>query len=373
MHVSCQSLIAAMLCCWLTACTPWGKDPCLEAALSQAGNNREELERVLEHYQHDSLKLEAAKFLIRNMPGHYSLADTNAVNRYYDAADTLFALPCFPFAARDTLNKWSKRYARLDWDTVSDLKIITSDFLIRNIDDAFDRWRNGTFARHLDFKQFCEYLLPYKVEDGQYLDDWRTYLKGPYADRLDELDYSDWSRHSAISAATVVNDNLRNKRKTFFIFNNDNSLPIFRYRTLAKKPYGMCDDYANMTVAVMRSLGIPVTSDYTPQWPDRSWGHGWNVVLANRGKNIVFSGGDTNPGVPHYLDSKMAKVYRRSYAPDPVLMDLHSWTSMGKQVARTVSLEYHDVPSGGLYWLRDLSKGKEERIFTYELGEQVWW
>ena len=39
----------------------------LEHALSMAGENRVELEKVLEYYKNDSLKLEAARFLIRNM------------------------------------------------------------------------------------------------------------------------------------------------------------------------------------------------------------------------------------------------------------------------------------------------------------------
>ena len=47
----------------------------LKTALELAGNNRPELEKVLAHYTQskDSLKLEAAKFLIENMPGHYTL------------------------------------------------------------------------------------------------------------------------------------------------------------------------------------------------------------------------------------------------------------------------------------------------------------
>lgn len=44
----------------------------LEKALDSAGNNRTELEKVLKHYQNDSLKLRAAEFLIENMPFHYS-------------------------------------------------------------------------------------------------------------------------------------------------------------------------------------------------------------------------------------------------------------------------------------------------------------
>lgn len=59
-------------------------DKVLEEALSLAGTNRTELERVLSHYQNAPQKLEAAKFLIRNMPGHYSFADTTEVKPYYN-------------------------------------------------------------------------------------------------------------------------------------------------------------------------------------------------------------------------------------------------------------------------------------------------
>ena len=41
-------------------------------ALRYAGNNRSELEKVLDHYKDDPEKLAAAMFLIENMPEHYS-------------------------------------------------------------------------------------------------------------------------------------------------------------------------------------------------------------------------------------------------------------------------------------------------------------
>lgn len=55
----------------LIGCVSKG-DARLESALRQAKDNRKELEYLLAFYKDDSLKLEAAKFLIRNMPGHYS-------------------------------------------------------------------------------------------------------------------------------------------------------------------------------------------------------------------------------------------------------------------------------------------------------------
>lgn len=51
----------------------------------------------------------------------------------------------------------------------------------------------------------------------------------------------------------------------------------------------------------------------------------------------------------------------------------NKWTSLGKQKASSYSLTYHQVPKNALLWLRDLTKGKEERPFTYENGKQIWW
>ncbi|UVR28842.1 hypothetical protein NXW46_15175 [Bacteroides fragilis] len=44
----------------------------LEYALEFAGENRGELEKVLEHYNDSGLKQDAARFLIENMPRYFS-------------------------------------------------------------------------------------------------------------------------------------------------------------------------------------------------------------------------------------------------------------------------------------------------------------
>lgn len=50
-----------------------------------------------------------------------------------------------------------------------------------------------------------------------------------------------------------------------------------------------------------------------------------------------------------------------------------AWISLGTNKATDVSIIYKNVPKGALLWLRDLTKGKEERIFTYENEKQIWW
>ena len=46
---------------------------------------------------------------------------------------------------------------------------------------------------------------------------------------------------------------------------------------------------------------------------------------------------------------------------------------IGKQKAQNIRLVYKDVPTSGLYYLKNLTKGKDERIFTYKNGKQIWW
>ena len=51
----------------------------------------------------------------------------------------------------------------------------------------------------------------------------------------------------------------------------------------------------------------------------------------------------------------------------------NGWNSLGEQLATSNYLIFDDVPKDGLYLLRDITKGKQERIFTYENNKQIWW
>ncbi len=49
------------------------------------------------------------------------------------------------------------------------------------------------------------------------------------------------------------------------------------------------------------------------------------------------------------------------------------WQSLGKSVAGDEPLVFENLPAGCLYWLVADGSSHEERIFTIENGEQVWW
>lgn len=60
-------------------------------------------------------------------------------------------------------------------------------------------------------------------------------------------------------------------------------------------------------------------------------------------------------------------LYELFYCKDGV------WTSLGKKRAiLDDELIYKNVPQGALLWLRDLTKGQEERIFEYK-NKKVYW
>lgn len=296
----------------LLACTS-NKQKELEYVLEIAGENRSELEKVLDHYREDPLKQEAARFLIVNMPGHSTFSNSKTEN-FYVALDTLLTYHRNVAGNPDSINKLITQTGVLSekLQNRQDLHLIKADYLINNIDHAFDVWTKEPYARHLSFDEFCEYLLPYRVENEP-LEYWRDSITPNY-NYIDSLGYFDGSEYSAFQACKILNDRLRDECRPW---QSDDLWPITKSYTLLKKmPFGKCSDYAILATFVMRAKGIPVAIDYTPQWPFGAMGHTWNVVKVNNGNNVVFGGVDTNPGDPHRPDSKTAKIYRKTYAPN---------------------------------------------------------
>jgi hypothetical protein len=320
----------------------------MEAVLLQAGNNRAELEKVLAHYKKnpaDSLKYKAACFLIENMPGHYSYNDM-AEARYYDRLDSMFTLykgdkegadSVYAILAKERMGMSPKR--------VADLQYVTAAYLIDNIERAFDVWQNGRWATHVNFDDFCETILPYKADEGQTLDNWREYLATYCSGNLTYLPYFPQYDHSAFRACEVVNEELIDSIKPQMYVYGGAYPFVMRLSTLMKVSHSTCGGYSMLTTSVMRSKGIPVLTDFTPQWPFRNSFHSWNVVLENSGRHIAFEGAYTLMEKLFKKEQKMAKVFRKTYVMNPELKEMilsgqHLPSSFGTLFIKDVSDEY---------------------------------
>lgn len=58
--------------------------------------------------------------------------------------------------------------------------------------------------------------------------------------------------------------------------------------------------------------------------------------------------------------------------------ELMMWTGKGWKVLASLKaasdvLSLKNMPANGLYLLKDITKGSEQRIFTYEGRKQIWW
>ena len=109
---------------YLCSCSLYSEP--IEEVLKQAGNNRKELEKVLEHYSkksEDSLKLRAAEFLIINMPGKYS--------EYYNAPWNHVATAFLRWTSSSDKQKVLDTYGLGDPVVREDIKYITADYLIK--------------------------------------------------------------------------------------------------------------------------------------------------------------------------------------------------------------------------------------------------
>ncbi len=310
----------------------------LEQALIVAGENRCELEKVLTHYKDDPLKLEAARFLIENMPGHYSYKDTLLINRYYDQLDSVFDLCKNDIARKDSLyDKFGKEYSKKKLEFVADIHVITAAYLIGNIDRAFEAWKQGDWAVHIDFNDFCEYILPYKADEKQSLDNWRVYLSDSCKIELERLNYCSQFIHSSYYACDAVNRKLMNMMRARLT--GTTPLTVSRMSTLTRIPSGTCAEYSLLTTAMMRANGIPVVTDFTPHWPFRSLSHSWNVLLENNGRHVAFPGANAPVGELHKKDHKMAKAFRKTYAINRELQQLNFLEKYVPQVFRNIFIK----------------------------------
>lgn len=287
----------------------------LEYAYKVAGPNRGELETVIEHYKHDTLKLAAARFLIENMPGHYSYKKTKEIDKYYSIALQLFKSGLSPKEQRDSLLQLTdNRFYGLDNEIIQDARIITSEYLIQNIDKAFDVWKNERWAKHITFNEFCEWILPYKCVELQSFDCWRDTMRQTFWWNIAHMDYDDESYDSPFRAVNTIRSEISWRIKPVGMYNRS-GFPMRSASTLAHMTFGSCADYVNLGVLTFRSYGIPVIIEETPSWGRYRAGHTWYTLLNDNGEEMRSEWDiSSTPGGPFFPHQRIPKVYRQQYA-----------------------------------------------------------
>lgn len=285
-------------------------DP-LEEALAQAGGNRPELEEVLIHYQTtdaDPEKYRVASFLIENMQGKFSYRGEK-YKEFLGFVDSLSSVEQNP----DNWEKAFKAYRAQNGTLVGnpgkvhDLTNIKADLLINNIDKSFMVYRTAGWCRDISFDDFCEYILPYRIG---------TEPLGDFREKPLEQ-FRHLMNHRGLSISQVADSILKvTSQEEVKVRTNLGFYPDFPFDMLSRLKVGTCHEFSSLAIMTMRSLGIPVAEDFTPQWPHRGLGHSWAALLASPDSCTDFEGSNSSKVGGHLQTPsfRMAKAYRKTYS-----------------------------------------------------------
>ncbi len=274
-------LLYTLIGCCLLACSSVS-DSQLEQALQLSGENRPQLEAVLDFYKNDSLKLKAACYLIKNMPYHYS------VDEYYRSPDGQKYRPDIAvFKDKEEMERHCDSLARRGYRTerhkVFDLVSLDSAYLVDNIELAFSVWQKP-WAKNISFDDFCGYILPYRAQTEK-----ASLLRRKLMERF--MPMLDSARVSTPLEACI----LLNERLKEIVRYQDTGLPF--YPTIDetyRAGIGLCEGICNLGAFVMRAVGIPVAIEFT-LWSKMDLGHNWCAVLSD-GRFYSFGPGEEQPG-----------------------------------------------------------------------------
>lgn len=253
----------------------------MDSSLEFAGENRPQLEEVLNHYAKSPERLNSATNIIRNLPHWYAYeesADLDSIEHMLHIIATNKDIWYFAgLSSRD----W-KSYDYHNLPKVYDSHVITADYLIRNIDEAHHLRESKKWNRDIPEDVFLNFLLPYRIGDER-ISDWRKLYSSKYSMVIDSIcpDTDD----SLVAAQAVWSE----LSKEGYKYNVCSAWPHRRAIDLFATHAGPCRDQTDHYVYALRSVGIPCAIDTYFISPELNTSHRWVMVYDNKtGRWIPF-------------------------------------------------------------------------------------
>lgn len=295
----------------------------LNYTLESAAENREELQKVIDHYKagQNKIKQKSSQFLIENMLTHHT-RKSEAVDSF-----TYKMLTHVDSLTTPLLREWWKEYKEMDIPyTNLDVRHITAEFLIDNIDKAVHTWEYAPWKKEVSEDLFLNHVLPYRFHDETLSPiGWRDSLYDKYQHVVDTI--TDLKRaYTALYRAATTEVRVRHIGDMSYLLN-----PI----DIGRIKRGRCLQQCIYVASVMRAFGIPAVIDGVSLWANYSTtGHSW-VALVTQDGTYTVGVADTiarkynpinssyfsikypvEPDYPISLDFKksVAKVNRTTYA-----------------------------------------------------------
>ena len=274
----------------------------------------------------DTLKQNAAKFLLDNMQYHFSrnnMSETdNRWEQWRAESDAIlldlqakYGFNAIPRNVIDSIRTirdsvllnfmpkevYFTNYLHCDTD------FITTKFLIEHINNAFNVWRDNKHAKKLSFEEFKEQILPYTPLQG-----YSTINTGK---RLNEI----FSPMLCMDSAKTLTECIQRYNHTIGNLRNLNGQ---NRRKTAAGLYDMyvhgvhdCTDIAVWGCNILRACGIPAFVENVIGYRDFVGKHyHCSAYDADSGKLRPFNAESSLPGNFSFENPKCLNVYRHMYA-----------------------------------------------------------
>ena len=344
----------------------------LEVALRAAKSNRSELEKVLHHYQRtpdDSLKYKAARYLIENMPFYsYSVGEQlNNYKLYY-----LWLKEGKGKSPEEVADSVKKVFGPIG-STIRkrDILEIDSAYLCNNIEWAFKVWQEQPWGKNISFDCFCEYILPYRIDD-EALAYWREIYYEKYNSLLDSLRISNTlDKEDPVVAASYLIERLPNKEHIF----TSVTPTAFGHIGPEYVQYlsGSCREVTDFGVYLFRALGIPCAIDFIPMSGSGSAGHFWLVTWDKNGEDYKMDFPEPLQLVRKswwYVMDMSAKMYRYTFSVNRELYE--SMAIYGEELYPFWRLpKFKDVTHGYAQYYKKEMKIPSEQIYKEKCDGKI--
>ena len=120
------------------------------------------------------------------------------------------------------------------------MQVITADYLIYSIDQAFGQWRTRPWASHLTYEEFRDWILPYKGTGLQSLDHWRDTLAAEFSDSILSVPADDVKRLSIYGAIDIVRDEITRDHTPRVLWDAPSGYSLLSASTLKNMTFGSC-------------------------------------------------------------------------------------------------------------------------------------
>ena len=292
-------------------------------------NMQDKKATILFYYKYidnDSLKYNAAKFLLDNMQYHFSHNNIIHTNNQWEqwrteteeiilklqAEHGYNAVPRNTIdsirSIRDSVLRNSMPQEIEVFNTLHcDTDFITTKFLIAHIDNAFGVWKDNKHANKLSFEEFKEYILPYTslqgygfLNTGKRLND--IFSPMLYMDSAETL--TECIKRYNLTIGNIRNLNGQNRRKT-----------VAGLYDMYVHGAHDCTDIAVWGCNILRACGIPTIVENVIGYRDFVGKHfHCSVYAGDSGKWHPFNAESSLPGNFSFESPKCLNVYRHLYA-----------------------------------------------------------